>query len=146
MTTQRVDDLRAALASAGADYVNVCGRLALGAADVASLDAQLRAAENAAGIARSSGPEVRALCADVMHGAVAPLRPCVPFVSQDTAARAAVLLNPVHDDAVDERHQGDSEDVASRSGALKVRVEVPCQGHCRCAGGVEDAGAGSHGR
>ena len=77
--------------SAGGKYIGIAKELAAAAAEVADAESAHRVACNATGTP-VDGPWVRELAADVALGALSSLRPCVPFVSELSAARSAEAL------------------------------------------------------
>jgi len=86
------ESLAADLRARAATFVTLAAELGAGAVELADLEAQLRAAQHMAGVYHDRRPQARELAADVAHGALSPLRPFVPFVTAESADRAAEML------------------------------------------------------
>jgi hypothetical protein len=84
-------ELAADLAAVGERFVAGVAALAPIAAELAQLDAELRAAEGRTGC-RRRGPSPAQLAADVVCGNLRALRPHLPFVSEASAERAVDAL------------------------------------------------------
>lgn len=84
-------NLRADLRAAGKAFADRLNDLVPAAEAVADLEAQLRCAENLAGV-RDPRPPARELAADVLHGRLGCLRPYVPFCTSESADRATEAL------------------------------------------------------
>jgi len=72
-------------------FVDLAAELGAVAAELADLEARRRAALIAAG-ERDPRPDARELAAEVVYGYLAALRPHVPFVTRESAERAAEEL------------------------------------------------------
>ncbi len=81
-------------------YVAALPVLADLAAELVAADAELHAAEAQAGLAVHHRLDVRQLATDAAFGALAPLRPSLPFVSSEAAEMAARALVTLDADAV----------------------------------------------
>jgi len=91
-TMTRADALAADLRARAAVFVDLMAAAAAVAAEIADLEARHRAARHQAGVYHDRRPPARELAADVAHGALSPLRPFVPFVTAESADRAAEML------------------------------------------------------
>jgi hypothetical protein len=91
--TARVAELREQLRAAGELFCAAARDLEGPAQALASLEGQLRAAENAAGIFTRGGPPARSLAAEVVLGMLGSLWPCLPqLVTRESALTAEELL------------------------------------------------------
>jgi len=91
-TSPRADALAAELRAAAEKFVDLMAAAGAVAAEIADLEARHRAARHQAGVYHDRRPPARELAADVAHGALSPLRPFVPFVTAESADRAAEML------------------------------------------------------
>jgi hypothetical protein len=96
----RVVALRRDLRAAAERYVAIAADLGLIADELASLEAQVRAADHQAGIFHGPQPSPSELAAEVLHGRLGALRPYVPFVTLESADRAAEALMTLPDKGV----------------------------------------------
>jgi hypothetical protein len=91
------DDLNTAgaaaleLRQAGEDFGGAVRDLAPFAERLLAAETRARIAANGAGIP-APNPPARELAADVLHAAMAPLRPYVPFVPEESGRRSAEAL------------------------------------------------------
>ena len=85
------DALAAELRERAAVFVDLMAAAGAVAAEIADLEARRRAALNIAG-QRDPRPGARELAAEVALGFLEPLRPHVPFVTLESACRAAEEL------------------------------------------------------
>jgi hypothetical protein len=91
--TARVEELREELRAAGERFCAAAHDLEGPTHELAALEGQIRAAENAAGIFRPGGPPARSLAAEVVLGMLGSLWPCLPqLVTRESALRAEELL------------------------------------------------------
>ncbi len=88
---QRASDLAVEISEVADRFIAGVASLKPIAADLARLDAELRAVEGRIG-RRRRGPSPAQLAADVLCGHLAALRPNVPFVTTAAAEAAATLL------------------------------------------------------
>ena len=72
-------------------FVDLIAEASAVAAELADIEAQRRAALNTAGL-RDPRPDARELAAEVVTGYLSALRPFVPFVTTESAERAAEEL------------------------------------------------------
>lgn len=92
MTAARAESLARDLRARAAVFVDLMREAGAVAAEIADLEAEHRAALQAAGIMHCRRRQVRELAAEVVNGYLSPLRPFVPFVTAESAARAAEEL------------------------------------------------------
>ena len=115
-TTPRQTDLLAEAAvaavrlrEAGARFAAAAEELTLLAEELAEADTAARLTADAAGI-RAPQPPARELAAEVVHAALAPLRPYVPFVTAAAGRRAAEALGRFRAPDDDRTREGDPND------------------------------------
>ena len=86
------ESLAAALRARALVFVDLLAEAGAVAAELADLEGRLRAAQHQLGIYHDQRPPARELAAEVAHGYLSPLRPHVPLVTAESAARAAEAL------------------------------------------------------
>jgi hypothetical protein len=90
-TVDRLAVLRADLQTIAAHFCAAVAALEPLAKDLADAEACLQAAEGQAG-RHDYCPPARELAVEVLHGHLGALRPCLPFVSRDSAEQAEKRL------------------------------------------------------
>ena len=91
-TTGTADSLAADLRARALVFVDLMAAAGAVAAEIADLEARHRAARYQAGDYHYRGPGPRELAADVALGYLGALRPFLPFVTAESADRAAEEL------------------------------------------------------
>ena len=91
-TATIAESLAADLRARALVFVDLMAAAGAVAVEIADLEARHRAAEHMAGIYHDARPTARELAVEVVHGYLSPLRPFVPFVTAESAARAAEEL------------------------------------------------------
>lgn len=92
MTAARPASLAAALRERAAVFVDLMAAAGAVAAEIADLEARHRAAQHQSGVYHDPRPPARELAADVALGYLGALRPFLPFVTAESADRAAEEL------------------------------------------------------
>ena len=90
--TDHLNAVALALREAGERFAQAAQELAPVAAELAAAEAACRVACDRAGVP-SPQPPARELAAEVVHAALTPLRPYVPFVPDVSGERAAEALS-----------------------------------------------------
>jgi|GEM_PF-2397683 len=109
------DDLNTAAAAAlelrqaGEDFAGAVKDLAPFAERLLAAETRARIAANCAGVP-APNPPARELAADLLHAVMAPLRPHVPFVPDESGRRAAEALTRLGSRVADRRSKGADHD------------------------------------